>query len=165
MRRCKPQANNCAPSLMGVPALQPPRGLDLIQTSAKFYSNGVVTTKLTIQASHQVLSAPSKRTTIKNICLPFAGSRVRATAIMFLLSLLLPSLGLAAIVSYGTWMANVDPSDDASSLAAPLANQATTVTSNVRVGSEAENVSTHVIIHKVKTERIDRIGSSAPNQQ
>jgi hypothetical protein len=133
--------------------LRPPRGLELIQSSAKLYANGGAPTKLAIQATRQVEAAPSKRTTL-------ARFRVHATAIIFLLFLLLPSLGLAAIVSYGTWLASVNANDAEIFLSAPLADQ---VTSDVRLGSEAKSISTDVIIRKVKTERIDSIGLSASN--
>jgi hypothetical protein len=135
--------------------LRPPRGLELIQCSAKLYANGVAPTKLAIQATRRVEAAPSKRTTLGVF-------RIHATATMFLLFLLLPSVGLAAIVSYGTWLASANSNDVEIVLSAPTANQAV-VTSDVRLGSEAKSISTDVIIRKVKTERIDSIGLSASN--
>jgi hypothetical protein len=155
MRGCRPQANNRTSDLKGVPALQAPRGLELIQSSAKLYANGVAPTSLEIQATRQVEAAPSKRTTL-------GGSRVHAAAIMFLLFLLLPSLGLAAIVSYGTWLARADVNNHEIFLSAPTADQAAE-TSDVGLGAEAKSISTDVIIRKVKTEHIDSIGLSASN--
>ena len=45
MRRCKAQMRDRSPGLVAVPPLQPPRGLELIKSSAKFYANGAGTSE------------------------------------------------------------------------------------------------------------------------
>ena len=159
MRRCKAQMRVRSPGLVAVPPLQPPRGLELIKSSAKFYANGAGTAKPTIQLSCPVPAAPNKPTTIKTFSAPIGKVSGRAVAMMCLLLLVLPGLGLAAIVWCGIRMADTGAPEvavgDASLLAARLASSVVTRPSNLRAGSAAQTVSTDIIIHKVKTERID----------
>ena len=153
MRRCKAQMRDRSPGLVAVPPLQPPRGLELIKSSAKFYANGAGTAKPTIQLSCPVPAAPNKPTTIKTFSAPIGKVSGRAVAMMCLLSLVLPGLGLAAIVWCGIRMADAGAPEVA--VAARLASSVVTRPSNLRAGSAAQTVSTDIIIHKVKTERID----------
>jgi hypothetical protein len=128
--------------------------LELIKSSAKFYANGAGTAKPTIQLSCPVPAAPNKPTTIKTFSAPIGKVSGRAVAMMCLLLLVLPGLGLAAIVWCGIRMADAGAPEvavgDASLLAARLASSVVT-----RPSSAAQTVSTDIIIHKVKTERID----------
>ena len=159
MRRCKAQMRDRSPGLVTVPPLQRPRGLELIKTSAKFYANGAGTGKPTIQLSCPVTAAPNNPTTIETLSSCIGKLSGRAVAMMCLLLLVLPGLGLVAIVWCGIRMADAGAPEvavgEASSLAARLASSVVTRPSNLRAGSAAQTVSTDIIIHKVKTERID----------
>ena len=106
MRRCKAQMRDRSPGLVAVPPLQPPRGLELIKSSAKFYANGAGTRKPTIQLSCPVPAAPNKPKTIKTFSAPIGKVSGRTVAMMCLLLLVLPGLGLAVIVWCGIRMAD-----------------------------------------------------------
>ena len=157
MRQCRSQMKDRPPGLVAVPALRPPRGLELIKSSAKFYSNGAGTVKPTIKLSPPVGAASNNPA--RTLSSRAGKLSVRTVALMCLLLLVLPGLGLAAIVWFGIRMADGGAPEvavgDASSLAAGLASSVVTRPSNLRAGSVAETVSTDIIIHKVKTERID----------
>ncbi len=159
MRRCKAQMRDRSPGLVAVPPLQPPRGLEIIKSSAKLYANGAGTAKPTIQLSCPVPAAPNKPKTIKTFSAPIEKVSGRAVAMMCLLLLVLPGLGLAAIVWCGIRMADAGAPQvavgDASSLSVRLASSVVTRPSMLKSGSAAQTVSTDIIIHKVKTERID----------
>ena len=155
MRRCKAQMRDRSPGLVAVPPLQPPRGLELIKSSAKFYANGAGTAKPTIQLSCPVPAAPNKPKTIKTFSAPIAKVSGRTVAMMCLLLLVLPGLGLAAIVWCGIRMADAGAPQVAVGESARLASSVVTRPSMLKSGSAAQTVSTDIIIHKVKTERID----------
>ena len=155
MRRCKAQMRDRSPGLVAVPPLQPPRGLELIKSSAKFYANGAGTAKPTIQLSCPVPAAPNKPKTIKTFSAPIGKVSGRTVAMMCLLLLVLPGLGLAAVVWCGIRMADARAPQVAVGESARLASSVVTRPSMLKSGSAAQTVSTDIIIHKVKTERID----------
>ena len=153
MRRCKAQMRDHSPGLVAVPPLQPPRGLELIKSSAKFYANGAGTAKPTIQLSCPVPAAPNKPKTIKTFSAPIGKVSGRTVAMMCLLLLVLPGLGLAAVVWCGIRMADARAPQVAVGESARLPSS--TRPSMLKSGSAAQTVSTDIIVHKVKTERID----------
>ena len=139
--------------LVPVTTLRPPRGLELIKSSAKFFENGAGVAKPTIRLSYPVRGASKNPPAEK--AFPRAGHlSVRAITMICVLLLVLPSLALAAIVWCGT---QIEPelSVGASSFSARLASSV--VTNSNDPAPAASNVQSDVIIHKVKTERIDAI--------
>jgi hypothetical protein len=155
MRRRNAQTNDR--QLIPVPPLQTPRGLELIKSSAKFYANGVGAAKPTIQLSYPVRAASNNPAAERALSSPVGKLSVRAIAMFCLLLLVLPGLGLAAIVWCGTRMADTGAPEivlgEASSLSARLASSVVARPNDA--AQTVSNAQSDIIIHKVKTERID----------
>ena len=131
MRRRNAQTNDR--KLVSVPPLQTPRGLELIKSSAKFYANGAGAAKPAIQLSYPVRAASNNPAAERTLSSPAGKLSVPAIAMFCLLLFVLPGLALAAIVWCGTRMVD-------------------TVAPEVVAGG---TVSDDIIVHRVKTERID----------
>jgi hypothetical protein len=131
-------------SLVPVPSLRPPRGLELLKSSAKFYANGAEVIERTLQLSSPVRVA-SKKTAAEKALPRDRYLSVHAVAMFCVLFLLLPSLALAVIVWWGTRIA---PEAGTRLFSARLA-------SSVDLAQTASNAQSDIIVHKVKTERID----------
>lgn len=161
MRQCNAQTTDR--ELVPVAPLQPRRGLELIKSSAKFYANGAGVMQPPIQLSCRVRSAsnnPASTPAFSSI----GKVRVRAVTMMCLFLLALPSIALAAIVWCGTRMADTGTLEvvagEASSLSARLARSIVTKPSDP--AQTVSNSQSDIIIHKVKTERIN---ADAPAEQ
>ena len=155
MRRRNAQTNDRQP--VPVPPLQTPRGLELIKSSAKFYANGAGAAKPTIQLSYPVRAASNNPAAERALSSPVEKLSVRAIATFCLLLLVLPGIALAAIVWCGTRMADTRTPEmvvgGASSLSARLASSV--VTGPNDAAQTVSNAQSDIIIHKVKTERIN----------
>ncbi len=152
MRGRKAQTNDR--QLVPVPPLPTPRGLELIKSSAKFYANGAPAAKPTIQLSYPARAASNNPAAERTS--PAGKLSARATAMFCLLLLVLPSLALATILWCGTGIADTGAPaivvGGASSLPARLATVVTGPTDEAQTISDAQS---DIIIHKVKTERIN----------
>jgi hypothetical protein len=139
--------------LIPVTPLRPPRGLELIKSSARLFENGAGVIKPTVRISCPVRDA-SKNPPAENVLPRARHLSVRAIAVFCALFLVLPSLALATIVWCGTRIES-QMSVGARSFAARLASSV--VTNPNDPGQTASNAKSDIIIHKVKTERIDAI--------
>jgi hypothetical protein len=154
MRRRNAQTNDR--ELVPVPPLQTPRGLELIKSSAKFYANGAGAAKLTIQLPYPVRAASNNPAAERALSSPVGKLSVRAITMFCLLFLVLPGLALAAIVWCGTRMTDTGVPEvvgEASSSSARLASSV--VTGPNDAAQTVSNAQSDIIIHKVKTERIN----------
>ena len=155
MRRCNDQTTTR--ELVPVAPLQPSRGLELMQSSAKFYRNGASVTRPPIQLSYPVRNETDdlKRRQVFSSSPKKWGIRDVTMACLFLL--ILPGLALGAIVWCGTRMADTSSPEvlasDASSLSPRPARSI--VTRGNDSSQTASNAQSDIIIHKVRTERID----------
>jgi hypothetical protein len=140
--------------LVPVPPLQAPRGLELIKSSAGFYANGAGVEKPAIQLScpaRPALKSPRAERTVSS---PAGKMTVRAIAMLCLLLLVLPGLALAAIVWCGTRGADTGaPEAVVGEASSRLASS--TLTRPNDLTQVLSNARSDIIIHKVKTERID----------
>jgi hypothetical protein len=137
--------------LIPVTPLRPPRGLELIKSSAKLFENGAGVTKSAIRLSYPAHGASKNRAAEKSLSRARHFS-VRAITVFCAFFLVLPSLALAAIVWCGTRIApevSVGARPFSERLASPIA---TDPTDPAQVASNAQS---DIIIHKVKTKRID----------
>jgi hypothetical protein len=152
MRRCN--AHTTDHQLVSTALLQPPRGLELIKSSAKFYANGTGVMQPKIQLSYPLRGASTNRARARAFSSSNGRSRVHAVTLMCLFLLVLPGLALAAIVWCGARMADTATPEvvagEASSLSTRLARSIVT-----RPNDPVSDAQSDIIIHKVKTERID----------
>lgn len=152
MRRCNAETTDCSTGLVAVPSLQAPRGLELIRSSAKFYANGAGAAKPAIQLSYPVCAASNNPASERTFA-PLGHLSIRAIAMSTILLLVLPGLALVAIVWCGTRMAGTGaPVGEASSLLERLASSAVTRSNDPALASNAQS---DIIVHTVKTQRID----------
>ena len=140
------------------PLLQPAtRGLELINSCAKFYANGVVVAKPAIQLSPvAALNQPAMR----QMC-PSKVSKPSISTVAVLCSffLVLPILALAAIMWWGaTSGAAGGPevvADDARVILTQTANPVFPLRNRKTVAVAVSTAQSDIIIHKVKTLAID----------
>ena len=155
MRRRNAQTNDS--QLVPVPPPQTPRGLELIKSSAKFYANGAGSAQPKIQLSIPVRAAWIDPAAERALSSPVSRLSVGAIAMFCLLLFVLPGLALTAIVWYGTRMVEIGAPEvvggDASSLATRSASSVVAMPSDAP--QTVSNVQSDIIIHKVKTERIE----------
>jgi hypothetical protein len=133
-----------------------PRGLELIECYAKFYANGVVAAKPTVQSPHPTGPALGQSTMVPSVVTKVRISTVAAICFFFLV---LPSMALAAIVWWGgtapakgleaAGYASASPTQTASQSLRPLRNlqEATGLPA-------VSNAQSDIVIHKVKTQPI-----------
>ena len=135
-----------------------PRGLELIKSCAKFYANGVVLAKPTVQLSHQTAPALNQSARFPSGVATVSISTVGAICLFFLV---LPSLALAAIVWWGATAPAAKEPGEAAGYASPSSAQAVIQrlkppgslqeTTGVQAVSNAPS---DIVIHKVKTQPI-----------
>ena len=146
----------CMPAKKELALQTTPRGLELIKSCAKFYSNGVRTAKPTVQLSHRAgaaLDRPATRQTSASLA---AKPSISTLAVMC--SLILPSLALAAIV----WAAATGVAGRMEVAAGDAGVKATNATitapRNRQAAAAAQtfsNAESEIIIHRVKTVSIE----------
>jgi hypothetical protein len=134
-----------------------PRGLELIESCAKFYANGVVAAKPTVQSSHPRAPALDQSATFSSGVTKVSLSTVAA---IFSFFLVLPSLALTAIV----WWGATSPADKGPEEAAGYASAspALAASQSLRPPRNQEatglpavsNAQSDIVIHKVKTQPI-----------
>ena len=153
MRGCNAQTNGRR--LVPVLPLRTPRGLELIKSSAKFYANGAGTAKPTVQLSYLVHSASNNPAAERTS--PAGKLSVRAIATFCLLLLVLPGLALAAIVWCGTRIVDSGAPEIVAGRASPSSARlaSSVVTGPNDAAQTVSNAQSDIIIHKVKTERIN----------
>ena len=131
-----------------------PRGLELIKSCAKFYTNGVAAAKPTVQ-----LSQPTGAALNQSARSPSGVAKVSITTVaaIFLFFLVLPSLALAAIV----WWGATAPAREAAGYSSAPPTQAASgglkPPRSLQETTGAQAVSTarsDIIIRKVKTQPI-----------
>lgn len=133
-----------------------PRGLELIKSYAKFYANGVVAAKPTVQLSH-----PTDPTLNQSVTSPSGVAKVSISTVaaICLFFLVLPSLALAAIVWWGA-TAPAKGLEQAAGYASASPTQAASQhlrppRSLQEAGVQAvSNAQSDIVIHKVKTQPI-----------
>ncbi len=151
MSQCNAQTN-ARPS---GPLLQTARGLELIKSCAKFYTNGVGVAKPTLQFSHPLgvaLNQPAARQMFPS---QVSKQSISAVAVMGSFFLVLASLAFAAI----TWWVATRGVAGGTEVAAGEASAISTQSANLKAAATAQTVSntqSDIIIHKVKTQPIDR---------
>lgn len=144
-----------------------PRGLELIKSCAKFYSNGVAA-KPTVQFSHPTGLALNQPATSPSGVAKVSISTVAAMCLFFFV---LPSLALAAIVWLGSTAPTAKGPDDASGYAISASAQATsqgvTQPPSLQEATGVQAVShaqLDIVIHKVKTQPIAAGAWGAPDR-
>jgi hypothetical protein len=133
-----------------------PRGLELIKSCAKFYANGVVAAKPTVQLSHQTGPLNQSATLPSG----FAKVSISTVGAICLFFLVLPSLALAAIVWWGGTAPAAKGPEEAAGYASASPAQASQRLRPPRSLQEAtgvqavSNAQSDIVIHKVKTQPI-----------
>jgi len=144
-----------------------PRGLELIKSCAKFYSNGVAASKPTVQLSHPTGPALSQSATSPSAVAKVSISSVAAICLFFIV---LPSLALAAIVWLGSTVPTAKGPEKGAGYASPSSAQATSQgltqppSLQEATGAQAvSNAQSDIVIRKVKTQPISAGTSAGPD--
>jgi hypothetical protein len=133
-----------------------PRGLELIECHAKFYTNGVVAAKPTVQSSHPTRPALDQSTTAPSVVTKLRISTVGAICLFFLV---LPSMALAAIMWWGATapVKGLEAAGYGSASPTLTASQSLRPPRNLQEATALPamaNAQSDIVIHKVKTQPI-----------
>jgi hypothetical protein len=132
---------------------EPPRGLELIKSCARFYANGAGVAKTRVQ-----LSQPKAPVLIRPATPPSGATKVSISslAVLSLLFVALPSLALATIVWWGTTapVATGGVVGHASALSAQTASQGVRRPHGLQEAIGVRSAQPDIVIHKVRTQPI-----------
>jgi len=140
------------------PLAQPTaRGLELVESCAKFYANGVGTAKPTLQLSHSAGAALNQPATRQAFPSRVSKPSISTVAVMCSFLLILPSLALAAIMWWGATSGAAGGPEAVAGDASAISTQSANPRNLTAAAAEqtVSNAGSEIIIHKVKTQPID----------
>jgi hypothetical protein len=150
------------------PSQPRPRGLELINSCAKFYANGTGVVKPRVQIAHlggATLDEPPTRQTSQS---GLSKASIGTVAAMCSVLLVLPGLALATIVWWAATSRSARGPEVAAGTASAVTVQSGSVAATLRTSAAAQTASNDqsgIIIHKVKTQPITGDARGEPDRE